>query len=85
MSWMTRLNRHAALVGRMADTLGVDLTEEMQRGSFSPEALRASVLNCTGCDNPDGCEAWLDAHGDGADRTPGFCRNKAQLEKLAGH
>jgi len=84
MSWMTRLNRHATLVGRMADTIGVDLAEEMQRGNFSPESWRAAVMSCTGCDNPDGCEAWLEAHRDGAEETPGYCRNKDRLEGMAG-
>ncbi len=85
MSWMTRLNRHADLVGRMADTLGVDLVEELERGNFSPESWRATVLNCTACNNPEGCRSWLDAHRDGAEETPGYCRNKTQLEALAGH
>lgn len=84
MSWMSRLNRHSMLVGRMADTLGVDLAEEMLRGNISAETWRTAVLSCTGCNNPDGCAAWLDAHSEGADETPAYCRNKAQLEALAG-
>lgn len=83
MSWMSRLNRHSTLVGRMAETLGVDLAEEMMRGKLSPEEWRGAVLSCTGCSNPDGCDSWLAAHGDGADRAPGYCRNKDRLEALA--
>ena len=83
MFWIARLNRHAELVERMADTLGVDLAEEAMRGRMSPEQIRTNVLNCVGCAYPDGCEKWLADHKDGASETPGYCRNKSMLDRLA--
>ena len=83
MTWMSRLNRHADLVDRMGHALGVDLGEEMMRGEISPERFRASVLSCSGCRDPDGCEGWLAAQEGTAEHTPDFCRNKALIERLA--
>lgn len=77
------LKRHAALVDRMATTLGVDLEEATMRGDLPMEDIADVVLRCTGCSDPDGCDAWLDAHAaEGADHAPGYCRNAARLEGL---
>lgn len=84
MRWMDRFDTHAELVNRMAGTLGVDLAEEMLRGNLPPQALRATVLNCMGCRETGACATWLDAHGEGSDVTPGYCRNKERLQGLAG-
>ncbi len=69
------IKRHAALVDRMAETLGVDLEEATLKGQITPDTLCDVVLRCTGCTNPDGCGHWLDAHQDGADTVPDMCRN----------
>jgi hypothetical protein len=83
MLWMDRFDKHAELVNRMAETLGVDLAEEMLRGNLPPQDLRATVLNCMGCREAGACENWLSDHPEGADATPGYCRNKERLEALA--
>jgi hypothetical protein len=83
MLWMDRFDKHAELVNRMAGTLGVDLAEEMLRGDLPTQDLRATVLNCMGCREAGACETWLAAHPEGADATPGYCRNKERLEALA--
>ena len=80
---MDRFDKHADLVNRMADTLGVDLAEETLRGELPPQDLRATVLNCMGCREAGACETWLAEHSEGADATPGSCRNKERLEALA--
>ena len=80
---MDRFDKHADLVNRMADTLGVDLAEETLRGELPPQDLRATVLNCMGCREAGACETWLAEHPEGADATPGYCRNKERLEALA--
>jgi hypothetical protein len=38
-----------------------------------------------GCREAGACQGWLDAHPEGADATPGYCRNKERLEALAPH
>lgn len=83
MTWMTRFDRHADLVGRMSETLGVDLAEEALRGTLPPEDLRATILNCMSCSGAGACASWLDAHSSGSEATPSYCRNKARLESLA--
>lgn len=83
MTLFARLDRHADLVDRMSETLGIDMAEEVMRGNIAPEELRAAVLNCVACKDPDGCDAWLDAQTGVAAATPGYCRNKARLEGLA--
>lgn len=83
MGLLTRLDRHADLVGRMADTLGVDLVEAAQRGDIGEGSLRNAVHTCMGCTQPGACESWLDAHSQGASETPDFCRNKAMLDRMA--
>lgn len=83
MLWMDRFDKHASLVNRMAGTLGVDLAEEMLRGSLPPQDLRSTVLNCMGCKEAEACGAWLDANAAGAEAAPGFCRNRERLQALA--
>lgn len=77
------LKRHAALVDRMATTLGVDLEEATMRGDLPMDALADVVLRCTGCSDPNGCDHWLDDHAQtGAAHAPSFCRNSTLLEGL---
>lgn len=70
-----RLDRHANLVTRMADAVGVDIVEQVQRGAVSENQLASMVTRCVGCSEAEACEHWLQAHPDGADSTPGYCRN----------
>lgn len=80
MSFLSRIDRHAKLFSRMADTQGVDLALEMQKGNLSPETYRGAVLSCTGCSNPDGCEKDLDR---GSHTVPDFCRNAPLIQRLS--
>lgn len=53
------LNRHAALMNRMAETMGVDLTAAIAQGALSGEGWRDAVERCAGCAAPDKCTAFL--------------------------
>ena len=75
-------NRHAALVDRMARTLGLDLEEKIMEGKLEIDTLGDAVLKCTGCTDPDGCEHWLDAQEDTAAEAPGICRNRDLFKLL---
>lgn len=85
------LNRHAQLMNRMAEVLGVNLTEAMSRGALSGEDWRGAVVRCTGCSDPAGCLQWLsekDAPEDHdgaatADAAPEFCNNRLMMARLA--
>lgn len=76
------LKDHEDLMGRMAATLGADLDEAELRGTLDPEERFTMLLSCTGCSDPDGCQAWLDAN-EAADAAPGYCRNGDRLADLA--
>jgi hypothetical protein len=83
----TTLRRHAALVDRMAGAMGVDLQEAVMRGQLAPDVLPDMVLRCTGCANPDGCEAFLDKAAaapkpEAAPTPPYFCRNAWVFDDL---
>ncbi|AMY68436.1 DUF6455 family protein [Frigidibacter mobilis] len=78
------LNRHAALVSRMAETLGLDLTQATREGRLSADAWRDAVLACTGCADPGDCMIWLaDRHEAGAEAPPDYCRNAGLMAELA--
>jgi hypothetical protein len=52
------LNEHEELMGRMAATLGADLDEAELRGALDPDERFTMLLSCTGCTDPEGCQAW---------------------------
>jgi len=75
MQSTSTLKRHADLVDRMANTLGVDLEEKMMAGQMRPGVLSDAVLACTGCANPEACGHWLAAQGAVVEQGPDYCRN----------
>jgi hypothetical protein len=77
-----KLARHAQLVNRMAATVGADLPDALADGRITGEAMRTTVLRCTACDDPEACAHWLEAHTDGAEAAPSYCRNAAFLAAL---
>jgi hypothetical protein len=83
MGLFDKLDRHADLVNRMAETVGADLGDAAIRGQIRPEEMRSAVLRCTACDSVEECGHWLDDHAEGAAAAPGYCRNKATLDRLA--
>ena len=83
MSITTRIDRHADLVNRMADTLGVSLFGAVTQGELSAGDLRSLVFKCLGCQEVDACTAFLDSHAPGeATATPSYCRNRETLNRL---
>ncbi|HKL06813.1 MAG TPA: DUF6455 family protein [Roseovarius sp.] len=82
MSSTTTLKRHAGLVDRMANTVGVDLEEKVMQGQLDFDGISDAVLNCVGCTAPDECEHWLALNSSGADSAPGMCRNSELFATL---
>ncbi|SOC16413.1 DUF6455 family protein [Rhodobacter maris] len=84
------LNRHAALMNRMAQVLGINLTERMIRGKISGEEWREAVVRCTNCSDPGECMHWLAEHAEaGTDpnarpvaEAPSYCTNKMMMARL---
>jgi len=82
MTQTITMKRHANLVDRMADALGIDLEEQTYSGQLDPETLCDAVLRCTGCSDPEGCESWLNAQGGVAEAAPIKCRNAQMFADL---
>lgn len=78
------VKKHADLMDRMANTLGVDLEEVMMEGRMTMDQLGDAVLSCTGCASPDTCQHWLGAQAGSADQAPDYCRNADMLARLRG-
>ncbi|HKL46880.1 MAG TPA: DUF6455 family protein [Roseovarius sp.] len=74
--------RHAALVDRMASTIGIDLEEKVMEGQLDFNGVSDAVLNCSGCCCTGACEIWLDAFVGGADAPPPICRNREMFGRL---
>lgn len=78
------LNRHAALVSRMAETLGIDLGQAAREGHLQAEGWRDAVLACTGCAEPGACTEWLAERQEArAEAPPDYCRNAGLMAGLA--
>lgn len=82
MSSRTTLRRHAELVDRMADTVGIDLEEKAMAGQIDFDGISDAVLNCVGCTAPEDCEHWLALNAGGSDTAPGICRNSELFATL---
>ncbi|SIO55801.1 hypothetical protein SAMN05444722_3534 [Rhodovulum sp. ES.010] len=82
MSGESKYDEHAELVEKMAEVLGIDLTEEMMAGRWTPEDMQATVSRCLGCTDPGQCKGWIGEHVSGTGETPAYCRNKDLLEAM---
>lgn len=80
MSILSRIDHHENLMHRMADRNGADLDLALQSGIVSPGEIRAAVLSCTGCTQPEECQAHLDA---GEDGLPDYCRNADMIGQVS--
>lgn len=82
MTDVPTLKRHAELLDRMAAALGIDLEEAVLRGRVDFDEIADSVLRCVGCSAPGHCARGLSAEAV-RDSAPGYCRNRALLDRLS--
>lgn len=75
------LRKHASLVDRMADRVGVDFEESVLRGDIPPDLIPDLVLRCTNCTNPESCKRLLAATST-LETAPSYCVNRETFEKL---
>ncbi|MDP7151399.1 MAG: DUF6455 family protein [Paracoccaceae bacterium] len=78
-----RYTKHAKLVSKMADKVGLDLLEKMQRGELDSEDLRMMVHRCEGCTDPEDCRHKLES-GQITESPPDYCRNAPIFEAMKG-
>ncbi len=76
------LKRHANLLDRMADQVGVDLQEAAISGAVSLDQLSDAVLRCSECPDPVCCARGLAGEEFGG-KPPEFCRNREMLGRLS--
>lgn len=84
MNLFQKLDRHADLVNRMADTVGVDMGQALLDGRLTGQDLRSMVTSCCACDGAADCPGWMDAHAGGAPSAPDYCNNRDRLGQLRG-
>ncbi len=81
-----QLRRHADLLDRMAEAVGLDLQEESIRGCLPFGELADAVIKCADCTRVSECEAWLGKEHEPGSLAPGYCLNRAIFDKLSsGH
>lgn len=83
MGFIDKIDRHADLVKRMAETVHVDFGEAMERGALGAEEVRRAIFACMGCSSADECPHWMDQHPEGSDSAPAYCRNRGLLARLS--
>lgn len=76
------LKRHADLMDRMANTLGIDLEEEALRGDLPFDEIAEAVFRCTSCAGAGDCQSWLKSHEAGSEETPNYCQNSDLFKTL---
>lgn len=79
-----KLDDHAELLGRMAETTGADLSKAALEGKLTPETYRKALRDCTHCKSPEKCLAWLDEKDGAASAPPQHCNNRDLLKTLKG-
>ena len=82
MGLLNKIDHRANVMGRMAETLGVDFAATVAASPSAVHEYRQAVLRCTVCTHEEECLRWMEAHPHAAE-TPDYCRNKDILEGLA--
>lgn len=82
MGLFDKLDHHGNLMHRMAETVHADVSDAMMRGRISGQDIRNAVFACVGCEGGAECPDWLEAHADGAEDTPDYCRNREMLARI---
>jgi len=82
MSFFQRIDEHADLMTRMAETLGVGLDEAVTDGRLSENCLSGAYLRCIGCREAEACSGFLAENAEGAEAAPDYCRNASLFEAL---
>ncbi|WP_157932983.1 DUF6455 family protein [Roseovarius salinarum] len=84
MKVIGQMERRADVMGRMAQRLGVDWSEEIAAHPDRAAGMyRGAVVTCAQCEREGDCLRWMERH-ETSDHTPDFCLNKELLEGMRG-
>lgn len=82
MGIIDKFDRRAALMGKMAETVGVDFAEQIVSNPYQVAKYRDAVMRCMGCTHDAECKGWMADHPQ-AGEAPDYCHNKDLLGQLA--
>ena len=82
MGLFNKIDQRAGVMGKMAETLGVDFAEKIVQDPNMTATYREAVMRCSHCKHDGECTGWMAEHPH-SDTTPDYCRNKDLLEQLA--
>ncbi|MEZ5676101.1 hypothetical protein SAMN06265173_10139 [Thalassovita litoralis] len=82
MGLFNKIDQRAGVMGKMAETLGVDFAEKITQDPNMTATYREAVMRCSHCKHDGECTGWMAEHPH-SDTTPDYCRNKDLLEQLA--
>lgn len=82
MSFFDRLVRNVDLMPRLAQRLGIDWADRMDRSPYAAAEYRDALMRCAQCSKDGACRAWIERVHQ-ADAAPDYCRNKELLQRLA--
>lgn len=82
MGLFDKIGRRASVMGKMAETVGVDFAEKIAQDPNMASKYREAVMRCSHCSHDGECKGWMAEHPH-ATETPDYCRNKDLLEGLA--
>jgi len=82
MKILETFSRRADVMGRMAQTLGVDFGARIARDHGVAEQYRNAVMRCASCTHEAECLNWMNGHKD-AKEAPKYCKNKDLLDNLS--
>lgn len=83
MGFISRIDRHAELLNRMADTVHADIGAAMAAGTLRADEIRSAVFTCMNCAGATQCPSWMDAHHASAEAAPHYCRNRGLLARIS--
>lgn len=85
MLMLDRVDRHVALMTRMAETVEADFAHALLTGGLTGQEMRSAVLRCSRCGAEEACAGWLEAQQeapDGPPAVPDFCANAELMARL---
>jgi len=83
MGFISRIDHHAELLNRMAETVHADFGAAMAAGTLRADEIRGAVFACMNCAGATQCPSWMELHQAGAEAAPEYCRNRGLLARIS--
>ena len=80
--FFSKMDRNTGYMNRMMETAGVDVADELFKGTMQANDLRNQFYRCVNCSHTDACQSFLAAHEGEIAPAPDFCPNSTFYNKL---